>query len=85
MEKQLFRNPKHQFKPFDRVLVVRKRLSDDEDVWAPALYAFWDGNLNKHVTTDGVVVSDDKILPYADYYDLAGSSVSATIIDDLPF
>lgn len=81
----IFRGPKHQFKPFDRVLVARKRLSDDEEVWVPALYAFWDVNLNKHVTTDGVVVSDDMILPYVGNYGLAGSSVSATIIPDLPF
>lgn len=76
----IFRDPKHQFKPFDRVLVVRKRLSDDEEVWVPALYAFWDVNLNKHVTTEGVAVSDDKILPYEEKKYLLGMCA-----EDIPF
>ena len=62
---------KHKtFKPFDRVLVKQC----DDAVWGCKFYSHWIGDLHEHITTDGIGVADEDILPYEGNEDLVGST-----------
>lgn len=59
-----------QFKPYDRVLVKQC----DDAVWGCKFYSHWIGDLYEHMTTDGISVDDEDILPYEGNEHLVGTT-----------
>lgn len=67
-----------QFKPFDKVLVVRKN-SEYDWVWTPFLYSYFDEENNTHLLIGdedcGLGVQNCDIIPFEGNEDLAGKKV----------
>ena len=62
---------KHEFKPFDKVLV---RNIECESPWYPMLYAFYDVKNNRHYCQD--CDSWDKVIPYEGNEYLIGTTIN---------
>ena len=60
------------FKPFDKVLVKQC----DDAVWGCKFYSHWIGDLHEHITTDGMDVADEDILPYEGNEHLVGTTTN---------
>jgi hypothetical protein len=67
-------SPKHEFKPFEKVLV--RKNDDDVQYWQPKTYSFFHPAFKEHVMTDGMMYAE--VLPYEGNENLVGTITKHT-------